>query len=163
MPRFIIVLFFCICFFPFKASSENYFTQTLIFPIRYKLNGAIRGISIDSKNKRIYVGSTDQHLYCLDGFGNIKWKSHVDSDIHRVIYDPNYRQIYCRYKQCQHLGCFSDEGLFLWSVLTGNVHGIDIDPYTGNIYCSCNSHLKGSTILCISPKGELMWEKRYEY
>ena len=62
---------------------------------RYKTGNRVNGVAYDPEGGRVFCGSGDHKLYCLDSSGGLLWSCQTGSYVNGVAYDPENGRAFC--------------------------------------------------------------------
>lgn len=94
----------------------------------YHVGGSIWDVAISADGQVVAAGSTDHHVYVLDGHGGLLWKQKTGNQVWGVSVSPD-GQLVAAGSDDDHAYLYDGAGYKLWDFLTGhNVIGVAITP-----------------------------------
>jgi len=94
----------------------------------YRAGGSIWDVAISADGQVVAAGSTDHHVYVLDGHGNLLWKQKTGNQVWGVSVSPD-GQLVAVGSDDDHAYLYDGAGHKLWDFPTGhNVLGVAITP-----------------------------------
>ena len=99
------------------GDSISMFTEGGLQVWEYPTNRAMVGTGI-SRNGNIIMGCGDEHLYCLDNEGNLKWEKQRSDSLWDVSVDKDGDTIFVGGWD-QKIQCLDSNGTDLWNLETG--------------------------------------------
>ena len=132
------------------GDSITMFTEGGLQVWEYPTNRAMVGTGI-SQNGALIVGCGDEHLYCLDNEGNLKWEKQRSDSLWDVSVDKNGETIFVGGWD-EKIHCLDQNGNDLWDIKTeGYVRAVEPLDNGGVIAGSHDHH-----IYHLSNKGEIL-------
>jgi len=128
------------------GDSITMFTEGGLQVWEYPTNRAMVGIGI-SQNGALIVGCGDEHLYCLDCEGNLKWEKQRSDSLWDVSVDKNGETIFIGGWD-EKIHCLDQNGNDMWNIKTEgyvraveplNNGGVIAGSHDNNIYHLSNS------------------------
>ena len=94
----------------------------------YRVGGSIWDVAISADGQVVAAGSTDHHIYVLDGYGRPLWKQKTGDEVWGVSVSPD-GQLVAVGSDDDRVYLYDGAGHQLWDFLTGhNVIGVAITP-----------------------------------
>ncbi len=120
---------------------------------RFTTGNLVCSVACDTENGRVFCGSGDNKLYCLDSSGHLIWSYLTGGHVVGVAYDAESGRVFCGSGD-HTLYCLDGRGNLLWSYATESaVNGVACDAEHGRVFCGSGDN----KLYCLNSSGGLLW------